>query len=297
MLLLFLIVIVTTFLVRVTSRGQSQERPQKTQLICCNLLLTVPGTWIGASRDCENYMNNANGDVRADVCRQLGAAGLVCADTAKYCSNGKPPGEKNCEKPNPWFSNSSNCMDVQNPVVAINAGAVTLSICGSPVFRWATTDKDPLLLESYKYALRDWVKSRVGTKICCDKFREAARSGVPCYPAADVDCDGKPNQTDLYNEVGTEGVTTVLPDINNLFSKAEGASVDPFPLGLDPDDPNFLPPQDKCGCKWELVKGSLHCSPDGKQRHFYEARWKCPSTGNERYTRKYAAATSPCPTT
>jgi hypothetical protein len=201
----------------------------------------------------------------------------------------KEPPEKKCEKPTPWFGGSSNCSEVQSPVVAVNAGAVTLTICGYPVFRWVPPDNDPLQLVAYKPALRDWVKTRVGSKICCDKLREAARTGVPCYPGVDVDCDGKPNQTDV------DSADPNYPDINNLFSKPEGAPVAPFPQGLDPDDPDFLPPQDKCDCKWELVTGSLNCSPDGKQRHFYQARWRCPSTGNERFTRKYAAATAPCP--
>jgi len=134
------------------------------------------------------------------------------------------------------------------------------------------------------------VQVRVGSEICCKQFRAAERSGTPCNPVADLDCDGIPNQTDVVSESGAS-----FPDINNLFSRPEGAPIDPFPPGLDPDDPEFFPPADKCDCKWELVKGTLNCSPDGKQRHFYQARWRCPSTGNERFTRKYATPTTPCP--
>ena len=202
----------------------------------------------------------------------------------------KPPPEKKCEKPTPWFGSSPTCTEVQSPVVAINTGAVTLTICGYPVFRHVPEDKDPTYVEAYKRAVEDWVKARVGSKICCDTLREAARTGTPCYPGFDIDCDGKPNQADV-DSTSKEP----FPDINNLFSKPEGAPIAPFPAGLDPDDPDFLPPQDKCDCKWELVKGTVNCSPDGKQRHFYQAHWRCPSTGNERFTRKYAAATAPCP--
>lgn len=80
------------------SRGPSlaspQQRPQTAHLICCNLLVSVPGNWIGASRDCDNYMRNAPADVRADVCRQMRQSGLVCADTAAYCSTSNQPPAK-----------------------------------------------------------------------------------------------------------------------------------------------------------------------------------------------------------
>lgn len=251
---------------------------------------------------CTRNLGNLPREKREGFCQKIKAKLKFtsfkdsCPAFAAACEPGgstgeKPPPEKKCEKPTPWFGGSSNCSEVQSPVVAVNTGAVTLTICGYPIFRWVPPDSDPLLLVAYQPALRDWVKTRVGSKICCDKLREAARTGNPCYPGFDVDCDGKPNQSD----VTSEGQNVTLPDINNLFSKPEGAPIAPFPSGLDPDDPDFLPPQDKCDCKWELVKGTLNCSTDGKTRHFYEARWRCPSTGNERYTRKYAAATAPCP--
>lgn len=224
-----------------------------------------------------------------------------CQALAQYCDSlseqppKEEPPEKNCEKPTPWFGTPpSGCKDVQSPVAAINAGAVTLSICGSPVFRWA--DKDPLALEAYREVVMGWVKERIGSKVCCDTFREAARTGIPCYPGADVDCDGKSNQDDGFVHLVEEKPAYTLPAINRPFSIPEGfgESVAPFPPGLDPDDAEFFPPQEKCDCKWELVKGTLKCSPDGKQPHSYQARWRCPSTGNERFTRKEAPPTAPC---
>jgi len=202
------------------------------------------------------------------------------------------PPKKNCEKPTPWFGSSSACKDVQGPQITgyDPPRVVTLSICGIEVFH-DIVPKDHLGgFDAYKTALSYFVRKRVGSKICCDMLREAARTGIPCDPTNDIDCDGKSNQADFYTTKFARS-----PDINNLFGSPEGAPIDPFPAGLNPDDPGFLPPQDKCDCKWELVKGSLNCSPDGKQKHFYEARWRCPSTGNERFTRKYAAATAPCP--
>jgi len=75
-----------------------------------------------------------------------------------------------------------------------------------------------------------------------------------------------------------------------------------FPPGLDPDDPNFLPESTardskgvgECACKWELVKGTLTCSPDGKKDHVYVANWRCPATGKEVMTTKYAKASARC---
>lgn len=224
-----------------------------------------------------------------------------CQALAQYCNSlgEQPPKEerpeKNCEKPTPWFGTPpSGCRDIRSPVAAINAGEVTLSICGSLVFRWA--DKDPLALEAYRHVLMGWVKERVGSKVCCDNFREAARTGIPCNPGADVDCDGKPNQDDGFVQLVEDRPAYVLPAINRPFSISDGfgESVAPFPAGLDPDDAEFFPPQEKCDCKWELVKGTLNCSPNGTQPHFYQARWRCPATGNERFTRKEAPPTAPC---
>lgn len=132
--------------------------------------------------------------------------------------------------------------------------------------------------EAYIAAFKDTFPK----KICCDKFQEAVRTGKPCDPRADMDCDGKPNQSDADSKSG-------FPNFN-YFASPDGAPVAPF-LGGEPDPP----PAGKCDCKWELVKGAAICSPDGKQPHYYEARWKCPSTGNEKYTRTAKPVTGPCP--
>lgn len=226
---------------------------------------------------------------------------LACLGEGKeQPSGGNKPPEKKCEKPAPWFGDSSNgCTDIQTPAVAINSGAVTISICGYPVFRHIprgfTRDFE---LEAYRRAVSERVQQQAGSRICCNKLRDAARSGTPCYPAVDVDCDGKPNQTDVVSENGIS-----FPSID-LFTKPAGSSIDPFPPGLNPDDPDFLPDRTardskgvgECDCKWELIKGDLKCSPDGRQQHIYIATWRCPSTKAEVFTTKYAPATAPCQT-
>ena len=220
----------------------------------------------------------------------------VLKTLVQYCDEKYPPDkkpDKKCEKPTPWFDSSSNCKDVQSPKIEVNEyyRLFTLSFCGDPVFRYIVPADHPGGIGAYKVQLEYFVRKRVGSRICCDKWREAVRTGTPCNPAEDVDCDGKSNLEDFYTPK-VQPVT--LPDINNLFTSPEGAPIDPFPAGLNPDDPNLLPPAEKCDCKWELVKGTLTCSPDGKQSHVYQATWRCPSTGNERFTRKEAPATAPC---
>jgi hypothetical protein len=210
---------------------------------------------------------------------------------------GKQPPESGCEKPTPWFDSSSDgCNDVQKPQVTIAQGAVNLSICGLPVFRFA--DKDALLLEAYAPLLKEYVESRVGSRVCCNKIRDAARTAKPCDPTVDIDCDGILNQADLNT---TYSSTTVFPQID-LFTIPSGARVDPFPAGLNPDDPDFLPNRTardstgvgECACKWDLIKGELKCSPDGKQQHVYVATWRCRVTKAEVMTTKYAPASAPC---
>ena len=250
----------------------------------------------------EDLANMPPGELRA-LCQRANARDLECPALKPLCGSRSGPTEKGCNDPaTPWFGDSPGCKDVQAPAVAINNGAVTVSVCGYPVFRGV--DPSPIagvdpatFLNAYLPVMKDHVKSQVGSRVCCDKLREAARTGNPCYPAQDIDCDGKPNASDITTSDG--GVT--YPDIN-LFSKQVGAAVDEFPFGLDPDDPNFLPAPTardskgvgECPCKWELTKGTLTCSPDGVKDHVYTATWKCPVNGKEVFTTKYAKASAEC---
>ncbi len=224
-----------------------------------------------------------------------------CPGLASICESGstEPPAKKDCEPPTPWqnFSSSTSetrCNDIQSPQVSINQGVVTLTFCGYGVWsfigRTSDGQVDNAFNEQYRSALARSVQSQVGSRICCDKFEEAIRTRQPCDPRVDVDCDGKQNGAD---SVRSSEMGASLPDIN-IFRTAEGAPIDRFPRGFDPDDPNFMPPYQKCDCKWELVKGTLTCGPDGKQPHVYQARWRCPATGNELVTRKEAPANAPC---
>ena len=237
---------------------------------------------------------------QAAICRNLAAANKprqscpAFKTLAQLCKD-KAPDKEDCEKPTPWFGTPpAGCKDIQTWAVLTEGREVTLTICGEPVFRYVMQREGNI----YPGTLLTRVQESAGTRICCDKFREAARTGVPCDPRADVDCDGRPNEKDVLRDSPAEGQSLFsgipYPAINRVFSTPEGAAIDPFPPGLNSDDTDFFPPQDKCDCKWELMKGTLTCSSDGRQPHTYQARWRCPSSGNERFTRKEAAASAPC---
>lgn len=295
--------------------GQQQNLPQTNRkpacgCYVCGLLLAVefPNKdrdcyGILASDACGTELKNMPEARRKAACEALVAKSKdkllsSCPALAEACKSDDGPPRTNCDKPTPWFSTPpSACKDLQGWIVAVSDRTVTLSVCGTPVFsRVLDRSVDP---DTYRTEMSARVRTTAGTYVCCDKFREAARTGRPCDPSADVDCDGRPNQQDVLRDLVTEQnaslfSTPVYPSVNRVFTRAEGASIDPFPPGLNPDDTDFFPSQDKCDCKWELVNGTLSCSPDGKQPHVYQARWRCPSTGNERFTRKEAKATAPC---
>lgn len=254
-----------------------------------------------------NFYNELSEEQRKAICQNLKSADKRTTECpsfkelASLCNQNEPP-KKECERATPWFGNSSPCTDVQAWIAEMDGRTVTLSICGAPVFRHVV--EPPADVNTYSSNMLARVIASAGTTVCCDKFWEAARTGKPCDPRADVDCDGRLNEKDSLPEVlppkpnsdplAPPEYGAPYPTIGRPFSKAEDAPIDPFPPGLNSDDTEFFPPQDKCDCKWELVKGTLTCSAGGSQRHVYQARWRCPSTGNERFTRKEAPASAPC---
>ena len=248
---------------------------------------------------CGQAVNELPAAERAAVCQRLKAsASANCPAVKAACGGTAGDGPKpDCQKPTPWFDPQPDCKDVQAPVVAINNRAVTVSVCGYPIFRGTQPPPyDPLAIDAYKNVMEGNVQSAMGSKVCCDKLRDAARTGNPCFPAVDIDCDGKPNDRDTFREGSSE-----YPDIN-LFTRSSNQNIDRFPPGLDPDDPNFMPwstARDSkgvgdCPCKWELTSGKLTCSPDGRADHVYAATWTCPANGKEVLTTKYVKATGPC---
>ncbi len=220
----------------------------------------------------------------------------LCPVYAAACAPfDNPPPEKKCDRPNsPWLGSSpTDCKDFQSWHIAQTRGAVTVSMCGQIIFNNPKVGTDPLFSSAYIAALRDRLRETIGEKVCCDKFREAMRTGMPCDPRKDVDCDGKPNSED--DDRRYQDADSYFPNIDISFKTPRGAAIDPFPPGLNLGE--IYPNVESCeGCQWELLKGELKCNvltPDGK-RHVYQAKWRCPSTGVEVDTFKYAPATAPC---
>ncbi len=54
-------------------------------IICCNLLLSFEGSWIGASRKCEEHLAQAPRDKRMKTCQQLREQGALCSAVEKLC--------------------------------------------------------------------------------------------------------------------------------------------------------------------------------------------------------------------
>ena len=247
---------------------------------------------------CGRLGGDMPAEQRRAICQGLNAGrSSSCPAVKAFCDEQGDAPKQDCQKPAPWFDQPSDCKDVQAPVIAINNRAVTISICGLPVYRGAPTPPvNDLALTAYKDVISAHVQRTVGSKVCCDRVHESARTGTPCFPGVDIDCDGVPNSEDTYRSNSVS-----YPDIN-LFTKSGNASVDEFPPGLNPDDANFLPGSTArdskgvgdCPCKWELTSGKLACSSDGQKDHVYTATWKCPANGKEVFTTKYAKASAPC---
>jgi len=197
------------------------------------------------------------------------------------------PGASNarCDKPVSWFGDTSGCKSLpKDPVITVSGGTATLYICGQPVFYHADKSLlDPLFEQAYRAALRDHLADRIRGKICCDGFDEAVRTGKPCNPKDDVDCDGVRNRDDVAENN--------MPDID-FFDKPDPAAVDSYPADYFP--PATKPKASECDCRWELAKGELDCNPVQTGQHSYRMTWRCPSNGREVVLTNHAPATSPC---
>jgi hypothetical protein len=289
-----------------------QNFPDSTRKTACGCYCggPTPGYFVFKEKDCAGILaadacgssfGNVPAAQLASMCKtaaQNRSPGS-CPILDKLCGSTNSRPDQACENiGTPWFDRSVPCPDVQAPQIDIVGSEVRLSFCGVPIYRWDSKNKDPLLREAYKIALMERVTQTAGSKICCTSFRRSMQTGRPCNPAEDLDCDGKPNQTDVNT---TRKDETPYPAID-LYTTAAGAKVDEFPFGMNPDDPDFMPQRTArdskgvgdCPCKWELISGNLACSPDGRQNHVYTATWKCPTTGKEVFTTKYAKASEPC---
>jgi len=251
-------------------------------------------------RTCATEQKQFSSGVRAskaNVCGDYYAAAAALRNREICCDDksAEPPGGPNvkCDQPAPWSDTSSNCNDPKSPQLTISGATATLSMCGFPVFSYRNSNfNDRLFADAYRSAMTDHLRASGYATVCCDKLNAAVRSGNPCDPRTDVDCDGRPNRSDIADE---------FPAFDN-FTRTANTRIDPFPSFVDASDPDFLPGRTAraakgvgdCPCKWVLVGGEKKCSPDGKQDHYYKATWRCPKTGAEVFTTKYAPATTSC---
>jgi hypothetical protein len=289
------------------SSGQQQETNRKPACGCyvCGLLLAVnfPNkapdcVGILATDACPEEIAKMPAETRKAFCKEIKARSKDqsldgCLILRHGCETGEDPLPDKCEPPrSPWLGPSSDCKDVQTWQIEQRGPAVSVSMCGQIIFTNPRVGTDPMFSDAYKGALKLNLQQTIGDKVCCDKFREAARTGMPCDPRKDVDCDGKPNSSD--DDRRYEDSDTYFPTIE-IITRTDGAPIATFPTGLSLDE--IYPDVETCkDCQWKLMKGELKCNvntPEGKQ-HVYQAKWKCPSTGIEVDTFKYAPATAPC---
>lgn len=271
----------------------------------CGLLLAVnfPNkapdcAGILATDACPEELAKMPAETRKAFCKEIKARSKnqsldQCLLLRHACETGEDPLPDKCEPPPaPWLGPSPDCKDVQTWQISQNGPAVSVSMCGQIVFTNPNVGRDKIFSLAYKEGLRDHLRQTVGEKICCDKFRQASRTGTPCDPRKDVDCDGKLNSED--DSRTSAGDDSAYPTID-IISAPDGTPIAKFPTGLSLDE--IYPDVETCkDCKWKLIKGELKCNvntPDGK-RHVYQAKWKCPSTGVEVDTFKYALTTAPC---
>lgn len=253
-----------------------------------------------ASDACGEYVSSLPDTEKKQICTYLKAKSKPTASCpiekalAQACD--EPPSNSNCDKPAPWFGGSSSgCKDVQETQITINQNTATVSMCGSEVLKHVSEhfSGDPLFSAAHTAAFKQSIPKRV----CCDKFREAAKTGSPCDPRTDLDCDGIPNQKDIDRD---------FPAID-AYTRLQTAPIDPFPPNFNYFDPDFLPDATAhnskgvgdCPCKWELIKGDLKCNgavnDAGEKQHVYTATWRCPTTKAEVFTTRYAPSSAPCP--
>jgi hypothetical protein len=263
-----------------------------TKLVECKLLVHRT-----CSSDLREHSSGPRG-VKANVCadfyvvaRALNGMEICCDEKAPETQTSSQ--NQDCPQPAPWFDPSRSCKDLQATQLQVTGDTATVSVCGHNIFSYRDENlKDSVFAEAYRQALRDRLAFDGSSKICCDQLADAVNTGSPCDPSIDIDCDGTPNVNDGDGR---------FPNINP-FQTLAGSNIDLFPPSFNSSDPDFRPERTArnskgvgdCPCQWQLTGGELKCSADGRQRHYYKATWRCPTTGAEIFTVKYLSPASPC---
>jgi hypothetical protein len=235
---------------------------------------------------CPQYLAKLPAEKRAAACQKVREKFKKplkdsCPAFASVCDQGAADPKPDCEPPGdgappPWFDpfGCQNLEDVKmTKADSQNGVTITFSACGQAIF--TIPDYDPILAEAFSASWR----MSYPKKVCCERLREAVRTGKPCNPLADINCDGNSNDS-FAEQTSIENV----PYLGAFYERAEGAKIDPFPAGMDIG--HITPPGACPDCKkWVLTRGEFKCQPIPGNRQeatfWYQATWKCPSTGVE----------------
>lgn len=202
----------------------------------------------------------------------------------------------------PWFDPSARgCNDLHDTQLTTTFSrgtcTYTLRACGTVIL------KDTVSAPNAANCTREYrAESYGGTaplpqKVCCDIWREAARTGSGCNPEVDADCDGELNEKTQVLRLQDPYYAPSPGETDKNFNRAD---FDPLPPGLNWDG---VMPNEPCkGCKWMATSAKLTCSPDKyknmpesrKRDHEYKVTWKCPTSGILRVVTKRVAARLPC---
>jgi len=239
-------------------------------VICCNLIVSVPGDWAGAGRDCKEQLDKSPPEVHRSVCQTLREYNSMCPEVSSYC---KPEEKKSpdvkCEPARDNYNpggesdefNPFDCKNLQNVQIAILSDQVTASACGRVLLRQYADSREEL----NNIARR--LRNNAPSKICCDRLSADELAGDE-YPAGN---SGFPN-----GEAGTDTYQDT-----DFYRAPDESTMEPFPPGMR--IPDILPDTACADCKWELLKGDAKCRPQGRRAglFWYEATWRCPKTGVE----------------
>jgi hypothetical protein len=187
-----------------------------TIITCDGVKTYTSGVRAAGTGMCADYWKAHDALVNREICCDPGSP------EEKQPPSDKPTPETKCEPPTPWFDRSLNCQEPADPQLTISGSTATLYMCGYAVFSFSNTAlQDQLTAEAYRAAIKSELQYSGISKVCCDRFQDAVKTGKPCDPRADMDCDGQPNQTDSAQN-------NQMPDIDT-FTRPNHASIDDFP--------------------------------------------------------------------
>jgi hypothetical protein len=217
----------------------------------------------------------------------------ACPSLAPYCESeeNKPPPAK-CEPPRPesvippHFDQRTPCGQRQRGDISWSRKSstrdlsFTVSMCGQ-VLRFiqpniGSFENRPIGVKSFE--------------VCCEAWQNSVDTNSPCDARLDIDCDGFTNELD--------------PDpVTHQFTPRWSGRSDDFvsnsPLGGLPFWKQLhegMPSPSECkDCKWELMSLKYQCDSSASA-YYYQAMWKCPSSGETKETNETADMTgSRCP--